>query len=68
MNIVNENSTAKILAKWNELEVIKSLDPAVNLEKIQRTEEHVELYQVCNQKNSVCGKLQVNGLSSTDIV
>lgn len=59
MNIVNEHSTANILAKGNEPEVIKPLDPAVNLQKIQRTEEHVELCRVCNQKNSVCGKLQV---------
>lgn len=31
MNIVNEHSTANILAKGNEPEVIKPLDPAVNL-------------------------------------
>lgn len=43
MNIVNEHKTANILAKGNEPEVIKPLDPAVNLQKIQRTEEHVEL-------------------------
>lgn len=59
MNIVNEHSIANILPKGNESEFIKPLDPAVHLYKIQRTEEHVELYLVCNQKNSVFGELQV---------
>lgn len=44
MHVVNEHSTANILAKGNEPEFIKPLDPPINLQKRQRTEGWVKLY------------------------
>lgn len=45
MNDVNELSTANIFVEGNESEFIKSLDPAVNLQKIQKNMLNCTAYE-----------------------
>lgn len=68
MNIVNEHKTANILAKGNEPETIKPLDPAVNLQKIQRTENVLNCTEYATRNLQSVGNYRSNGLISTGIV